>query len=153
MSEFRFRAVVALDLRRKQETNAATALAVAEAEFRAAEARATEADAQKRTAQGQQLAAARRGTDVGTLLWHRNWITRLSHDLAERRRQVDRLSQVVRDAEGRWRKARQKRLALERMRDRAWRRFQLEQQRQEMKVIDELARLRHVLPDTWRDDA
>ena len=42
--------------------------------------------------------------------------------------------------------------AIERMRDRAWRRFQQEQHRQETKVIDELARLRFVMPDAWRDD-
>lgn len=151
MTEFRFRAAAALDLRRKQETNAATALAVAEAEFRAAEALAAQADTDRRTAQTQQMAVARRGTDVSTLLWHRNWIVRLSNDLAERRRQVQKLAQVVAEAELRWRKARQKRLALDRMRERALRRFQLDQHRQELKVIDELARLRYVLPDAWRD--
>lgn len=153
MTDFRFRAAAALDLRRKQETAAGTALAAAEAEFRAAEARAAQADADRRAAQAQQLAAERRGSDAVALDWHRNWIVRLSNDLAERRRQVDRLAQAVRDAEARWRKARQRRLALERMRDRAWRRFQQEQHRQELKVIDELARLRYVLPDAWRGDS
>jgi flagellar biosynthesis chaperone FliJ len=38
------------------------------------------------------------------------------------------------------------------MRERAWRRYQQEQQRQELKVIDELARLRFVMADAWRDD-
>lgn len=153
MTDFRFRAAVALDLRRKQETDAATALAVAEAEFRAAEAHAAQAEADRRTAQAEQQTVARRGTDAATLAWHRNWIVRLSNDLAERRRQVDRLAEVVREAEARWRKARQRRLTLERMRDRAWRRYQQDQQRQELKVIDELARLRYVVAEAWRDDS
>jgi flagellar biosynthesis chaperone FliJ len=38
------------------------------------------------------------------------------------------------------------------MRERAWRRYQQEQQRQELKVIDELARLRFVMAEAWRDD-
>lgn len=153
MSDFRFRAAVALELRRKQENSAATALAVAEAELRAAEAHAAHADADRRTAQADQTAATRRGTDAETLAWHRNWIVRLSNDLAERRRQVDRLADVVREAEAQWRKARQRRLTLDRMRDRAWRRYQQDQQRQELKVIDELARLRYVISDAWRDDS
>lgn len=153
MTDFRFRAAVALDLRRKQETTAATALAVAEAEFRAAEALAAQTDIDRRTAQNQQMAVARQGCDVATLLWHRNWIVRMSHDLAERRRRVEKLALLARDAEARWRKARQKRLALERMRERAWRRFQQNEHRQEAKVIDELARLRYVMPDAWRDDS
>jgi flagellar export protein FliJ len=68
------------------------------------------------------------------------------------RHEVDARGEVVRQAEQGWREARQRRLALERMRERAWRRYQQEQQRQEMKVIDELARLRFVTRDAWRDE-
>lgn len=153
MTEFRFRAAAALDLRRKQENTAATALAAAEAAFRAAEAHAAQADAHRRAAQAQEIAVQRAGAGAAELAWHRNWIVRLENDLVERRRQVDTLSQAVREAEAQWRKARQRRLTLDRMRDRAWRRFQQDQHRRELKVIDELARLRYVMPDAWRDDS
>lgn len=153
MSEFRFRAAAALELRRKQETEAGTALALAEAELRASEQLAAQAEASRRTAQQQLASIERGGSDVETLLWHRNWIVRLSNDLTDRRRQVNDLAEAVRQAEERWRQARQRRLALERMHERALRRFKQDQLRQELKVIDELARLRYVMPDAWRDES
>jgi flagellar FliJ protein len=153
MSDFRFRAAAALDLRRRQETDAGTALARAEAEFRASEQQAALAEAARRTAQVQLMSIEKHGSDVSTLIWHRNWIVRLSNDLTERRRQVQLLAEAVRQAEQRWRQARQRRLALERMHERALRRFKQEQLRQELKVIDELARLRYVMPDAWRDES
>ena len=153
MTEFRFRAAAALDLRRKQETDAATALALAEAELRASEHQAEQADAARRAAQEQLVATERHGSDVTTMLWHRNWIVRLTNDLTDRRRQVNELGEAVRQAEERWRQARQRRLALERMHERALRRFKQDQLRQELKVIDELARLRYVTADAGRDDS
>ena len=153
MTDFRFRAAAALDLRRRQETTLSTSLAVAEAEFRAAEAHASQAEADRRTAQEHLVTAERRGSDMPTLVWHRNWIVRLANDLAARRAYAETLAQTVREVEAQWRLARQRRLALERMRDRALRRHEQEQQRQEIKVIDELARLRFVMADIWRDDS
>jgi flagellar export protein FliJ len=153
MSEFRFRAAAALELRRKQETEAATALARAEAELRASEQLVAQAETARRTAQDRLVSVERHGSDVATLFWHRNWIVRLSNDLTERRRQATHLAEAVRQAEQRWRQARQRRLALERMHERALRRFKQEQLRQELKVIDELARLRYVMPDAWRDES
>jgi flagellar export protein FliJ len=110
-----------------------------------------QAEATRRTAQDHLTTVERTGSDVSTLVWHRNWIARLSNDLTDRRRLVARLADAVRQAEQRWREARQRRLALERMRDRALRRFKQEQLRQELKVIDELARLRFVTADTGDD--
>lgn len=153
MAEFRFRAAAALELRKQQETGASTILAQAEAELRAVEARLLQAEDDRRAAQEQQLGAERRGSDISTLAWHRNWIVRLGATVDAERLAVEQKAAVVREAEQAWREARQRRLALERMRDRAWRRHQQEQQRQELKVIDELARLRFVLPDAWRDDS
>ncbi len=153
MSDFRFRAAAALDLRRKQETDAATALARAEAELRASEQQVTDVDTARRAAQQQLVSVERHGSDVVTISWHRNWIVRLSNDLTERRRQLQLVAAAAREAEQRWRQARQRRLALERMQERALRRFKQDQLRQEMKVIDELARLRYVMPDAWRDDS
>lgn len=152
MADFRFRAAAALELRRQQETAAATALARAEGLFREAQAVLARADEARATAQDAQRTTERRGTDIATLEWHRNWIVRLTLTVETVRREVEARAAVVRQAEQGWREARRKRLALERMRERAWRRYQLEQQRQELKVIDELARLRFVVPDAWRDE-
>jgi len=153
MSNFRFRAAAALDLRRKQETDAGTALARAEAELRASEEFATQAETVRRAAQQQLTATERAGSDVATLVWHRNWIVRLSNDLTESRRQVNIRAEAVRQAETRWRQARQRKLALERMHERALRRFKQDQLRQELKAIDELARLRFVMPEALGDES
>jgi flagellar protein FliJ len=152
MADFRFRAAAALELRRQQETAAATDLARAEAQLREAEARVANAEAQRRTAQDQQQTAERHGSDAGTLAWHRNWIARLAGTVEALAQEVIARTLVVRQGEQRWREARRNRLALERMRERAWRRYQQSQQREELKVIDELARLRFVLSEMGRDD-
>jgi flagellar export protein FliJ len=152
MAEFRFRAAAALELRRQQESAAATALARAEGLFHEAEALAARAVQARVDAQEARQSAERRGTDIASLEWHRNWIVRLTVTVETVKREVDARAEVVRQAEQGWREARRKRLALERMRERAWRRFQVEQQRQELKVIDELARLRFVMADAWRDE-
>jgi flagellar FliJ protein len=152
MTQFRFRAAAALELRRKEENDAGVALARAEAGLRVAEQEMERADASRRSAQQRMLSVERHGSDAATLMWHRNWIVRLSNDLADRQRQVDAWTDAVRQAERQWRLARQRRLALERMQERALRRFRQEQQRQELKVIDELARLRYVIADEWRNE-
>ena len=146
MREFRFRAAAALELRRQQESAAGAVLAQAEARFREAEVVLAAGIAKRCDAQAAQNDTASRGTDIATLEWHRNWIIRLAATIARLRPEVEVRAVVVRDAEAAWREARRKRLALERMKDRAWRRFQQEQQRQESKVIDELARLRFAVP-------
>lgn len=153
MNDFRFRAAAALELRRRQEQQAATALAQAEAELRASERRSAEAGAARRTAQEELQSVERQGSDVMTLLWHRNWIVKLSNDLAERLRQRTLAAEAVQGAEQRWQQARQRRLALDRMHERALRRFKQDQLREEMKVIDELARLRYVIAEAGRDDS
>jgi flagellar export protein FliJ len=145
MAEFRFRAAAALELRRQQETSAATSLSVAEAELRSAEKRVDEAEAGRRLAQQQQTHAERQGSDIGAITWHRNWVVRLAGVIEQERVELGRRTEIVTEAEAAWREARRKRLALERMRDRALRRFKDEERRQEMKVIDELARLRFLM--------
>lgn len=147
MATFRFRAEAALELRRRQETAAATALAVAEAALRAAEARIAEAELDRRAAQAQQLQVLRRGSDVSTVIWHRDWVARLGLQVSLEQADAARQADVVREAEAAWRESRRKRLALERMRERALRRFTEEERRQEMKVIDELARLRFLMAE------
>jgi flagellar export protein FliJ len=146
MAEFRFRAAAALELRRQQENAAGAVLATAEARLREAEACLETGLTQRKSAQAAQVEDARRGTHVATLEWHRNWIVRLAATVERLRRDVAVQAEAVKNAEAAWREARRRRLALERMKDRAWRRFQHEQRRQELKVIDELARLRFAAP-------
>jgi flagellar export protein FliJ len=147
MPDFRFRAAAALELRRRQEHDAGNVLVHAEARFRQAQAAKHAAETERRGAQSAQVEETRRGTDVATLEWHRNWILRLATTVERLHNDVELKATAVRSAEGEWRDARKRRLALERMKDRAWRRFQQEQQRQELKVIDELARLRHIVAE------
>jgi flagellar export protein FliJ len=153
MPAFRFRAAAALELRQQQETAAATALARAQAHFRERDGAVVEAQAAHGEAQQRLIHLERTGTDAATPLWHRNWIVRLAADVDALRRDREVAGQAVRHAEAAWRDARQKRLALERLRQRAWRRHLHVEQQQELKVIDELARLRFVMPDRWRDDS
>lgn len=152
MAPFRFRAAVVLDLRAREEDAAKTALAAAEAHFRAGQALLTAEEARRASAQTDLAAVERRGADLGTLLWHRNWIVRLAGSVDLLRRDLETRARQVRDAERRWHETRRKHLALERMRDRAWRRFQIDDARRDQKAMDELARIRYVMPDSQRSD-
>ena len=147
MATFRFRAEAALELRRQQETAAARTLATSEAALRTAEAKVEQAERDRRSAQEQQVQALRHGSDVAAMTWHRDWVARLGLQMAVEQADAARCAGVVSEAEAAWREARRKRLALERMRERAVRRFAAEERRQEMKVIDELARLRFLMAD------
>jgi flagellar export protein FliJ len=154
MSEFRFRAQAALDLRRKQEDAAAAALALAEAAFRQIAAQQAAAGAERQAALEGQLAQQRVGIEAGTLEWHWNWINGLAATSERLGRELEVRRLAVGHAERAWRDARHRRLVIERMRDRLLRRHQDAQQRKDMKNVDELARLRFVLPDSslGRDD-
>ena len=145
MPEFRFRAAAALELRRRQERSAAAVVARAEAALREIRARAGRAQLDRERAQSGLVAVQCRGTDIATLTWHRNWIVRMTDTAARLALDVDRHAQVVAAAEQAWRDARRRHLALERMRERAWVRHQQAEHREELKRLDELARVRHIL--------
>ena len=147
MSDFRFRAQAALDLRRTQEDAAATALAQAEAAVqRAVEQRAAKT-AERQHALAQQLVAKRDGTSGATLEWHWNWINGLGAAIARLERDLEARRLDAAAAERAWREARRRRMVIERMRDRLLRRHQDAVQRKEVRTVDELARLRFVMPD------
>ena len=153
MSTFRFRAAAALELRRKQETEAATARAAAATALSEARGRLEQAEADRRAAQTTQLESQRHGTGAAAIDWHRNWITWLSARVHESIAEIETCARTLRSAEQARLDARRLRLTLERMRERAWRRYQRDQQHQELKLINELATLRHGTPDLWRDDS
>jgi len=152
MAAFRFRAAAALDLRLRQEREAASALSRAEADSQAAHALHEAARVSRAGAQTTLDGEQRQGTDIATLLWHRNWITALTATVAQRSADVERLDAIARTALGAWREARRRRLALERLRERAWaRHLELEASR-ERQAIDELARIRFALRDAEAAD-
>jgi flagellar export protein FliJ len=150
MARFRFRAAVVLDLRQREEKDAATALAHAEARFREASEAMGAAEDRRSAAQRDLRELGQRGSDLGAILWHRNWIDRLAGAIDALRRERDERAAHVREAERVWRDARRRRLVIERMRDRALGRHLREAARRDQKAMDELARIRHVMPDLWR---
>lgn len=147
MAAFRFRAGAALDLRRKQEQDAAAALSRVEARFREAIEACQATEVQRAKAQADQASQAERGIDMATLFWHRNWITRLQASVDHLRNDVRTEAAAVEAAKRAWSLARRRRMALERLRDRALTRYRAEEERQERKVIDELARIRFMMPE------
>jgi len=152
MATFRFRAEAALDLRRREEKDALLVRARAEARFREAHATLVAEERRRETAQANLVLIQRQGSEVETILWHRNWIVRLAANVDQFRRELEERAKEVRAADALWREARKRRMALERMRDLAQHRFQKDELRQEMKSMDELARIRYVMPDTWRSE-
>lgn len=147
MPDFKFRAQAALDLRRTQEDEAAAALARVEAAYHAAQAAETGAMTDRQSACDTLQAAERSGIGAGALEWHWNWIHRLSGEIGRRRRELESCRAAVTAAERAWHDARRRRLVLERLRERAVRRHQQAESRRELKAVDELARLRFVMPD------
>ncbi len=147
MATFRFRAAVVLDLRLKHEQAALALRSQAEGRFREAVGTVTATEARRHGSQQELAALERRGSDLGAILWHRNWIDRLRGLVELACRDRDDRARELADADGRWRDARRRRLAIERLRDRAWQRFQNDERRREQKDMDELARIRYLTPD------
>ena len=146
MRPFRFRAAAALEMRRRDEDAAAAVLAQKEANYRAIEASCDAAERQRAAALAEQHAQSSRGIDVATLFWHRNWIVRLQTLVTDLRLRQHTAAEAVKTARQAWQLARRKRLALERLRDRALARHRADEQRDELKAIDELARIRYTTP-------
>jgi flagellar export protein FliJ len=147
MPAYRFRAAVVLDLRVKQEQAALGLRSQADARFREAVSAVSAAEGRRHGSQQELAALERRGSDLGPILWHRNWIDRLRGLVELACRDRDDRARELAAADARWREARRRRLAIERLRDRAWQRFQKDEARRELKDMDELARVRHLTQD------
>ena len=141
---FRFRAAAALELQRKREDEARLALARAESAVDAASAR--QAAAERALAiDGQTLLGVERGGAPAWLLaWHRSWMARRRLERDACGRDVDAARETASHAAAAVRDAHRRRRTLERLRDRAWRRYQLENERHDTRQINELAGLRFV---------
>ena len=158
MRTFAFRAAAALALRRRQEDEAATRLARAEADIHAIDRRLGAAHAARDAARARQRDEQRAGVDEAALAWHRNWITRLASNVGAVEVERSRQALVVAELEIAWRNARRRRLVLERLEERGRQRFARDERRREQIDLDELARLRYTMPeltdpgDPRRDD-
>jgi flagellar export protein FliJ len=123
-----------------------------EAQFHEAQEASAAMEQSRARAQADGLAQSRVGMDVAALSWHRNWITRLQAAVEDLRAN-ERIHQAAVDkAEAAWRLAKRKRLALDRLRDRALERHRADELREENKEIDELARLKFTMAEPARDE-
>jgi flagellar FliJ protein len=142
MKPFRFRAQAALDVRRRVEDDARTALARAEDDARAADARVNDATQTMCLARETLADAQRAGVNGGELGWHQSWITRQRLDVDARSRDAAASAAIVERAATSVRAAHKERRTLERLRDRMAARHRVETVRHEQREIDQLASLR-----------
>ena len=142
MRPFHFRAQAALDLRRKQEDEARLVLADAHTAHESAQARAVAADLKLRVAAGELAATQRHGTESWRIDWHQSWITRLRLEADACQRATAISAATVERATASVVAAFQRRRTLERLRDRARRRYDAEAGRQHQLEMNALASLR-----------
>ena len=144
MARFRFRAQVALDLRRKQDEDARRLLGEAK---RATSAAERTLDGHCRVLDEAMARAAReeaQASDTTRAIWYRNWMRRQQQVIDEARQVLETRRAEERAAADRAFVARRKLRALERLRDRMWKSFLLAEQRAEQKELDVLGGLRYV---------
>jgi flagellar export protein FliJ len=142
MKPFRFRADVALQLRRREHDRALVALAHAQAALITAQQSLEQADQAIRDAD-LRLEEAMRMTDSGTpLSWYRSWSLRVRGDrrVCEERCQVR--EKELHLASANVSRSHQRVLSLERLHDLALAAWQRETGRVEQRTMDELASLR-----------
>jgi len=142
MRPFQFRADAALEVRRKHDEAAQRSLAVAGGAARAAPPGG--ANAIKRIDGASREAAKTWQAEGGVdqLIWQGNWMVALQRDVSRARQALaDRENDERRAAEIA-QHARMQVRVLERLKERAWRAWQLASRRAEQKALDELASLR-----------
>jgi len=142
MKPFHFRAEVVLALRRREEEAAQTTLA----RVRAVRDRAYAAlaDARESVAEAGRTfdVAVAAGAPHGTLEWHRSWIARLRLTVQTALGVVAEADQTAGRAAAALNVAMQRRRVLERLRDRAWKKYCVARDRAHIQDMDQLASLR-----------
>lgn len=138
MATFLFRLQAALDLRVRQEDEAKGALAKAEASRAAAARSRDEAQRAVEDAHARSREAEGRGGDLTERVWYRNWIAARRLDLERRRKTLAACEDGVRQATAAVQAAHRRRRILERLKDRAARRFDHAERREEQKGFDDL---------------
>ena len=136
---FKFRAQPALDLRSRELEVAQRELARTEQVRDAARERLREADAAAARARVEADEAQRTATAVTGFEWYRFWILRLDHERSAHAATLAAREEDVAKATARCIRARQRREALDRFKDKARAAHDAAQRAAEMKLIDELA--------------
>jgi flagellar export protein FliJ len=152
MRPFRFRADAVLGLRQKQEEKARRLLGLAQESHAQAEARQDAAIEQERHAIAQAEAAQLHGLEAWRLDWHRNWIAKQRREADACRRATAISAASVAHASTALNQARQQRRVIERLRERARRRYDLEATREENKTMDDLAGIRFAAASLERQE-
>ena len=136
---FRFRGARILDWRRVQADAARVAFVRATESVREAAARVAAADDHIERAARDYKAAMACPNEIGTIVGYRYWIEKQREHAAACRRQHDEKRAVADQAAGVLQTAMRRVKMMERLRDRAWRRYVDAERAQEMKALDELA--------------
>src|SRR5262245_25401764 len=144
MKAFRFRAETVLDLRRKRRDAAHAALADAERAKAAAEAELARSNEASALADQSYRDALSSGGDAETFERHRNWIARLRADGDRRRAVVDERQRAVHTATAAVQAAHQAVRVVERLKERARRRYDEAVREQGSKEMDHVATRRYV---------
>ncbi len=133
---FKFRAQVVLDLRQRRDEEAQRVRAEREAAVRVAERALAEAEERLREGCGHPLAHRQTGIDVD---WYRNWMVGLRAAIDRRTQELTKRRAERDEALARALAARRDLRAIERLRDRRRKTFDLESRRLEQQQIDALA--------------
>jgi flagellar hook capping protein FlgD len=142
VSEFRFRAAAALELRQKQEDEARIDLLRAESALQEAEVRVRASDDAVVREGDAYVALERQGAPAWLIAWHRSWMTKQRLDRDSCRRNAAALAATAQRIAGRVQELHKKRRVLERLRDRNWRAHRLAVDRHDLAKMNELAGLR-----------
>jgi flagellar protein FliJ len=142
MRPFRFRADAALAVRRRQEEDARRAVLMARAAMQTAEQHVTGALAALTEADRRGREAFQTTVGVEALIWQGNWIAGLEREVARAREALEERRIDERRAAEIAQHARMQVRVLEKLKDRAWRDWQLAARREEQKALDELGSLR-----------
>lgn len=142
MRRFHFRAQTVLALRQREEDAARTTLTRARALVERAHAKVAAARNAVSDAGGAFDAAAEAGSPNSLLEWHRSWIARLRADVQQALLTASAADQAAGAAAVALSRAMQKRRVLERLRERAWRRYCVARDRADAVEMDHLATVR-----------
>ena len=141
---FRVRAAAALDIRRTQEDAARLASATADSALELARQRANDAVIVVRQDGERLIDVQSAGAEGWRVRWHRAWIDRQRQEVVARSREVDTRATEAALAQKAAQEAVKRRRVLERLRDRASRKYQRAADEQHVREMNELATLRFV---------
>ena len=144
MKPFHFRAARVLDLRKREEDDARVVFGRANAVQHAAATRLTSVQEAAEEGRAKCLEVYEIGAPAWLVGWHQSWMTKQRLDVSARTRELAAATERVAAATAALRIAHRKRRVLERLRDRAWRRYQVEAARDEAREMNLLAGLRYL---------